>query len=206
MSKTKTTIVYGPYGWVIGSEDDVERYGACCCNGGGTNSDDDKRKLTLLFDRESLLYDIGNIAYVEGDVMQTEDPHAKHQVIDVTEDGNVDRVTRMLDVAHATCVDFLYPYTKSEIEEGTELDDLFRESGTYKIEMTVPQQFSATTANLLEKWIHEYMVCYVLADWLAITYPAAAEKWGVKAQGLLDEAKKRINSRTGVLTRPLRPF
>ena len=107
MSKTK--MVYGPYGWVIGSEEDVEKYSECCCNGGAGSGDKDKRKVTLLFDREALFYDIANVAYVEGDVMQTENVHDKHQVIDIAEDGNVDRVTRLLDVAHATCVDFLYP-------------------------------------------------------------------------------------------------
>lgn len=201
MSKTK--IIYGPYGWVVGSAEDVQRYGECCW---AENDSKSKRKVILLFDRESLLYDIANIAYVEGDVMQADDPHDKHQVIDITQDGNVDRVTRLLDLAHATCVDYLYPYTKIDVEDGTELDDLFAEADTYRIEMSVPKAFSATTAKLLEQLIHEYMVAYVLCDWLSVTYPAASEKWAAKAQGLLEEVKRKVNSRTGVLTRPLRPF
>ena len=46
----------------------------------------------------------------------------------------------------------------------------------------------------------------VLADWLGITCPAAAEKWAVKAQGARDEVKRKLHWRMGVLTRPLRPF
>lgn len=70
--------------------------------------------VSLEFSRKALIYDISNCAYVEGDVMPADDEHSKHQVFDIAEDGNIDRVTRILDLAHAECVEMMYPYTKVE--------------------------------------------------------------------------------------------
>ena len=198
----KTKMIYGPYGYVIGPADCIEQMLQCQCN----SNSNAKHKITLLFDRESLLYDIANIGYIEGDAMQTEDSHAKHLLFDITEDGNVDRVTRVLDLAHSICEEKLYPFTKSECDDEIELNDLFKETPTYIIELNVPQNFSTTTAKYLEQLIHEYFIASVLADWLSITNPNSAEKWSVKAQALLDEAKRKLNARTGILTRTLRPF
>lgn len=205
MSNEKVKLIYGPYGYVIGTADRVNDYLNCsCCN--ANSEDNEKRKITLLFDREALLYDIGNLGYVEGDIIPDEAIHNKHLTIDLTEDGNVDRVTRILDLAHSMIVEYLYPFTKEDCEEGLELDDVFKETPTYTIVMNVPKKFSTTTAKLLEQLIHEYFIDSVLADWLAITNPNAAAKWSESAQGLLSEIKRKVNSRTGVLLRPLRPF
>ena len=56
------------------------------------------KKITLRFKREELLYDCKNYAYVEGDVMKTDDAHDRHQVQDIAEVGNVDRLTRVFDL------------------------------------------------------------------------------------------------------------
>lgn len=65
---------------------------SCCIENEGA-----KLKVKLTFEREQLLYDIKNNAYVESHVMAPETEHAKHMVADVGEEGNVDRVTRVLD-------------------------------------------------------------------------------------------------------------
>lgn len=205
MSNEKVKLIYGPYGYVIGTADRVNDFLNCgCCNASSDN--EEKRTITLLFDRESLLYDIGNLGYVEGDIIADEAQHNKHLTFDITEDDNVDRVTRVLDLAHAMIVEYLYPFTKEECEDGFELNDVFKETPTYTIVMKVPKTFSKTTAKLLEQLIHEYFIDSVLADWLAITNPNAAAKYTESAQGLLSEIKRKVNSRTGVLLRPLRPF
>lgn len=204
MSKVK--MIYGAYGYVIGTAERVEQMAKCACCNGLQDESQIKRKVTLLFDREALLYDIANIGYVEGDVMNTDSPHDKHQVIDITEDGNVDRVTRVLDLAHSICVESLYPFTKDECEDGMELDDMFQETPTYKIELNVPKKFSATTAKYLEQLIHEFFVASALADWFSITNPKSADKWAAKAEAVLEEVKRKLHARLGVLTRPLKPF
>lgn len=165
----------------------------------------EKRGVTLTFNREDLLYDIKNYAYIEGHVWGEENQHGQHTLIDICEDGNVDRVDRILEVVHASVVEMLYPYTKQEVvEEG--IDNRVYVPEVYKIDMQVPATMSRTTLQLLSKLIHEYMVCRVLYEWLSITHPEASVNWLEKS----DKAEREINgiknSRTGVLRRPARPF
>ena len=132
-----------------------------------------KTLVTLLFKREELLYDIENYSYVEGDVMQTNAEHERHQVTDVGQDGNIDRVTRVLYLAHAECVNMLYPYTKQPVDIKEGRDNTLTEMQEYEIRMVVPGEMSKTTITLLERLIHEYMVYRVLSDWMSITKPTS---------------------------------
>ena len=61
------------------------------------------KTVTLTFKRDELLYDIKNMGFVEGDTKKVESEHERHQVMDVGEDGNVDRVTRVLDLTFSEC-------------------------------------------------------------------------------------------------------
>lgn len=159
-----------------------------------------------MFKREELLYDIRNAAYIEGHVMHTDTPtHVQHTVQDVGEEGNVDRVTRILSLSVAQCRELLYPYTNTEIER-TELNDKLREPGVYGIVMNVPTDFSQTTLSLLEKLIHEYIVCKAVADWMSITNPAKAETWAAKAADVESEIRVSLHSRRAKTRRRMHPF
>lgn len=162
-------------------------------------------KAVLTFKRERLLYDIGNYAYIEGSVMETDSGHRRHMVQDVAEEGNVDRMTRVLDVAVAKCREALYPYTKHEIRRPV-LDDRLREVPVYGISLNVPKGFSQTTLNLLEKLIHEYLVCECVADWMSITNAAKHQTWKEKAEEAIGEARRSINTRMGMQRRRPHPF
>lgn len=167
------------------------------------------KTVTLTFLREQLLYDIKNIAYVEGDVLSDEAQHSKHQVQDIGEDGNIDRVTRMLDLALAHCVEALYPFSKVDVESGVVLDDTLTETPTYTVTLLVPDDFSDTTAKYLEQLIHNLLVYYVLADWMSIANvanPKSAANWAAKAQDLEDEIKSKLNARTGRVRKFQSPF
>lgn len=165
--------------------------------------------MTLTFYREQLLYDIKNLAYVEGDVLPDEAQHSKHQVQDIGEDGNIDRVTRMLDLALAHCVEVLYPFSKSDVESGLVLNDNLTETATYTVTLLVPDDFSDTTAKYLEQLIHNLLVYYVLADWMSIANvanPKSAANWAAKAQDVEDEIKGKLNARTGRVRKFQSPF
>lgn len=140
-----------------------------------------KREVVLIFDRARLLYDIRNYCYIEGDIMPEEGQHSRHMVQDVGEEGNVDRVTRVLDLAHADVVERLYPFTQYEIERPVQ-DNRLCERRTYGIVLLVPESFSQTTVNLLVSLIHELFVCTATADWLSITNPKKADVWRAKAE------------------------
>lgn len=161
----------------------------------------------LSFKREELLYDAGNYSYVEGDIMKAEDEHAKHQVFDIVQDGNVDRVTRVLNLAHSECVEMLFPYTKNEIQsDGCMLDDKLTEPESYDIILSLPKCFSMTTVRLLKDLVHEYLVCRVLADWMSITNPSSQKNWEVKLEELKTKIKTSLVSRRGKIKRKLKPF
>lgn len=164
-----------------------------------------RKTITLKFAREQLLYDIGNVAYVEGDVMEVQDEHQRHQVIDITEDGNIDRVTRKLDLAFAEAVEMLYPYAKLPAEDIV-YENTLRESTSYEVAITVPIDFSQTTTRLIGQQMHEYMVCRVLADWLSITDKPAAQNWADKAAEAAETIRGNLNARCGRIVRTLRPF
>lgn len=149
----------------------------------------------LTFARDQLLYDIRNAAYIEGHIMPADSEHSRHTVIDIGEVGNVDRVTRVLDLAISHCRELLYPYAKREIDRYA-LDDKFKERASYGIVMQVPEDFSQTTLTLLERLIHEYLVCSAVADWMSITNPEKAETWAAKAYDIESRIRVSAHART----------
>ena len=74
------------------------------------------------------------------------------------------------------------------------------------IRLLVPDEYSKTTVRLIVRYIHEYMVCRVLADWMSITNPPAAENWKAKQDEALEGMKEAVNFRTGRVRRTQTPF
>lgn len=155
-----------------------------------------KREVMLIFKRDQLLYDIKNCCYVEGHIMVESHDEVRHMVQDVGEEGNVDRVTRMLDVAHADIVERLYPFTKREISKPVYVD-LLRDRPVYGIALSVPETFSQTTINLLGELIHELLVCTAVEDWLSTTNPPKAVVWDRKKEALYTRITQIRNTRRG---------
>ena len=166
---------------------------------------DGKVTVTLAFKRQELLYEMENIAHVEGDVMEPGHDHGRHQLQDVGQEGNVDRVTSVLNLEVARCREMLRPYTDSEIVR-TELDDELKAPPVYGIVMSVERSFSQTTLYLLERLIHEYLVCKGLAEWMGITYPQKAQMWALKAEATMAEINAAKHIRRGAFVRKSSPF
>lgn len=163
----------------------------------------------VTFYYNELLDDIKQMGYVEGDIMKTEDEHDKHQVQDIGEAGNVDRVARVLGRCFAECVELCYPYAKVPVnsESGTMYnDDTLRKPESYVMSLTLPLTFSKTTVTLVQENIHEYLVCSVMADWTSITKPDAAAAWAAKAETARIAVHMSLNNRVGRIRRPLAPF
>ena len=163
-------------------------------------------KAVLIFKRDQLQYDIDNLAYIEGSVMPNEtEPHNKHMVQDVGQEGNIDRVTRVLDLQVTKVKELLYPYTKHDVHK-QELKNLLRQPRVYGIVLSLPATFSQTTLNLMESLIHEYLVCRVLEDWMSITNPGKTEMWTAKAEKAVSELRRSLNARRGRVSRTQHPF
>lgn len=170
----------------------VIRYLSGCCG----KNEVEKMEVALLFLREDLLYDISNYAYVEGDIMEEEKQHSKHQLQDIAEEGNVDRVIRVIDMAHAWVVETLYPYTSVPLDYDF-LDDRLRDVPLWAIMLNLPKTYSNTTVEYLSKLIHELFVCKALEDWTLMVKPEAAESWRYR----WERAEREIR---GCLTRRMK--
>lgn len=157
-----------------------------------------KRVVAIILRREELLYDIRNYCYVEGHIMADGQDEVRHTVQDVGETGNVDRVTRMLDLVHADVVERLYPFTVQELRNPV-VDNCLHGRAVYGIVLNVPVEFAQSTLNLLGRLVHELMVCLTVADWMSITNPPKEETWKRKAEGLLERIGQVRSSRKGRL-------
>lgn len=164
------------------------------------------KEVVLNFYREELLYDISNYCFIEGDLLETEDAHTPHQVQDATEEGNIDRITRVLNLAHASCVEMLYPYTKEEIDEKEELDNKLPYHESFPINLRLPEGFSMTTISLIKKLIHEYLVCYAVSDWMSITKRESYETWKIKLDDVTQRIRSALTNRRGRIRIRQHPF
>lgn len=153
------------------------------------------KTLTLEFKRTSLLDDIKNIGYIEGDSMPTEDDHDRHLMMDIGEDGNVDRVTRTMDLAFNECVHSLYPYTKTLINDGEVITDDFVETDIYSVILTIPEEFARATAIMVKEYIHDYIVSMAIRDWIEILGKDKylIEVWTSKVSNLKSKIVAAIN-------------
>lgn len=163
------------------------------------------KSTTLRFLYQELLYDIKNYCYIESDQMPEGDEHSRHQVSDVGEAGNVDRVNRVLALAFHDIQETLYPYTKRNICCVDEYNNLYTQE-SYDLELTLPKDFSETTLELLKHLIHEYMVSKVVADWMSIVKPSSKENWEQKAVQMRQRIQTSVMNRTGIVKRKLSVF
>lgn len=165
--------------------------------------------VTLTFERSELMNDIKNIGYVESDVIEDESLHSRHQVADIAEDGNVERVCRIMDLAFAECVEYLYPISKKQVQGGEVYNNVLEHTDVYELELKVPEDFSTTTCTLLERYIHEYIICRVLEDWMGIAGVAnrdSAKKWAAKIEEVRANLTRGLSGRIGRVRLRQDPF
>lgn len=160
-----------------------------------------KGKVTLAFLKDALEYDLGNYAFVIGDIMPPDLDAARRQTFDINEPGNSDLVTRLFRLAEAECTEALYPFSKNEFRAGETFDDAIMDPESYVIELRLPEDFSRTTLHLLLELIHDYFLCRVLQEWIGLTWPQGAEYWRVRLDWLRTRIKDAIRNRRGPLRR-----
>lgn len=165
-----------------------------------------RKQVEIILYRNSLLYDISNIAYIVADSAPDLDEKTRSVITDICEEGNVDRVTRIMNRAYNDLLNRLYAYTKERVLEEGKINDLFSEPLEYKIQMMVPEDFSKTTVSALSEYLHEYIVDVVLVEWLSITKKDEVGIWQEKADAVLGRARSMINDRVGAIKRKLSVF
>ena len=160
----------------------------------------------LTFKRDEILQDIGNYAYVVADVMRVDAEHARHQVLDICQDGNIERVSRVMNLAYSEVVELLYPYTKEVCEREEACDNTLTFPQEYVVTMELPDNFAKSTVVLLTKLIHEYFVYRILGDWLSITASEYSGIWEEKLERIRDRINSAKNKRVGRVRRTQAPF
>lgn len=158
----------------------------------------------------ALIYDIENIAYVSGDLIPDTEQPLKHQLIDVAQDGNIDILSRALDLAYSECENLLFPYVETQIMGEDYGDNMLSEDDErdkeYGFSLNMPADFSHATAIYLKKLIHEYMKCRALVEWTRLVYPQLQPTWDMKLEEVRSEIRKVLNYRCGKVRRKLHPF
>lgn len=168
-----------------------------------------RKKASMVFIKSEITDDIAQLAYVEGDVMPADNAHDRHQVMDIVEDGNADRMSRVIALAVDECREMLYPYTKVPVDDEEEEDNILEEEQTYTIELLLPDDFSKTTLEYMEKLVHEYLVCKAMAEWMGIANlnnRNSAANWAEKAETTKGKIKGVMNARMHRVRRTQTPF
>lgn len=156
--------------------------------------------------RKALVYDAENIAFIIGDNMQGGDEKEKSGVMDVGQDGNIDRVTRVLNKSFNELVYALTAYTKEDTMEDCVVDNLFTEPEVYVLKLSVPVAFSKPNMEAVKTAAHEYLVCMSLFDWFTITKKDEAQGYYDRAQMELVKLKGYLEARTKMTRRRLSTF
>ena len=128
-----------------------------------------------------VLSDIRSAAWLESELHQDLDRHRRHQMADICEEGNIERVRRILGVSEAeirlTLQNILVPDRHSSHTNVLEQPDFL----TFRF--LFPLRESSLT--FLKEKIHDYMVAAVMADRSAVIIPECAAIWQERADAAL---------------------
>lgn len=161
--------------------------------------------------KKALLYDISNMAYLIADTGDHSN-HSLHRVRDICQDGNIDRVARVLGLAYSQVLVALLPILappRLDIEKDQSVvphDYIInlRKDADMKFRLTKERQLK------IKETVHEFMVAKVLADWLYVTLPPAADVWKYRAEvsleALTDLAASLATSSCAAFRRRISPF
>lgn len=164
------------------------------------------RSICITLKRKDLLYDIGNVAYITGDLMEAGDAKAQSGVQDVVNEGNVDVVTRMLDKSFNELVHNLTAYTAEETKEDISLDTAFAVVEEYTLLLKVPENFSKPNARASATAAHSYLVNMVLYEWFSVTKKDEAGLYKEKAEEELKKIRRYLNARVRPVRRRMHPW
>lgn len=166
--------------------------------------------ITITLHRDAILYDISNIAYITGDLVQ--DAKAQSGIQDVVNTGNVDRITRIMDKSYNELIVGLSAYNKvsltvsGDVIETISSDNAFKEPSSYVLSLNMPVDFNKNIVSPITAACHEYMVCMSLFEWFSITKKDEAELYRIKAIEELNKVKGYLSIRVGITKRKMFPF
>ncbi len=131
----------------------------------------------LLIKSKEVLDDIRSAAWLESELHPELDRHRRHEMADICEKDNIERVWRVLGIAIAeirlALQKILSPQSQISL-----VNDLERPEGW---EFSFLFQLPSSSTSYLREKIHEYLVAAVMADCTAVIIPTAAKIWQERA-------------------------
>lgn len=152
-----------------------------------------------------ILADIRSAAWLEGELHPELDRHRRHEMADICEPDNVERVWRVLALCEAQVRLALSRIVCAQAQT-QEANVLLRPT---KWDFQFRYAVSASVLGYLREKIHEYMLSGVMADRCSTIIPDAAATWASRrdaALGALQNLAATTRLPTGPARRPLFPF
>lgn len=135
-------------------------------------------------------------SYIGANAVSEQDINAYDRIF--TTDENKEILQTAFHLAVAECVEMLYPYTKQEIS------DTEKETGS--IQLRLPLGFSSSTLELIQVLVKEYIIYYIVTQWLMLVDPNRAQVYAEKYLYAKQKIQTALLSRTRPPRRRLKPF
>ena len=137
-----------------------------------------------------VIADVRSAAWLEQELHPELDRHRRHEMADICERDNVERVWRVLGIAEAelrqAMVRILSPARDTILT-----NDLLRPTEwRFRFSFLLPHQ----TVGFLREKIHEYFVAAVMAERTGVIVPAATKVWLDRASHTLRDIQATANT------------
>ncbi len=152
-----------------------------------------------------VMADIRSVAFLEEELHPELDLHRRHEMADICEQDNVERVWRVLGIAVAEVRVALIRILKPE--KAILPQNLLQRPAAWRFPFLFP--ISKTLKIFLREKIHEYLVAAVMADRTATIIPPASAVWQRRmedALGALCGIGNTVRPPASPARRPLFPF
>lgn len=165
----------------------------------------------MIIKRKDLLHDIAGTAYIIADSWEgKESPHALHQIFDICEAGNIDRVDSLLKLAAAEAAYELSPIVTLSTWRHNFRLAFPRPADPVFCRWPAPESASKAMETALFEVTREFMVASVIHSWLAMLLPSVAAHWekrkNSKLESLRSTVARAVSARNATLRRCLSPF
>ncbi len=161
--------------------------------------------MTLTILSDELLADLRSAAWLESELHPELDRHRRHEMADICEPDNVERVWRVLALCEAQ-VRLALARILCAPAQTPEANLLLRPT---QWDFSFRFAISTPSGGFLREKIHEYMVSAVMADRCSTIIPPAAATWQQRRDGAIAALRNLAATTrlpTGPARRPLFPF
>ena len=157
--------------------------------------------MELCINSNEVIADIRSAAWLEQDLHPQLDRHRRHQMADICETGNDDRVWRRLGLCVAEIRREAVRILRQEKDSESSNDLMCPVAWTFRFLFPLP----ASSVGFMKEKIHEYLVASVMADRTEVIIPTASPVWRERAVAALAEIRTLCSTARPPFTPVRRP-